>query len=449
MADFLSTFPILLLFSWAAFRRIRHFGPAERPLLWLSFAMHQLAGMGNIWVTKLYYGYGDMLTYYRFGLVASDRLHADFWDLAPSLLGLIFRQPDPVAIPVDTLSPMSSTGSMQGLAAFATFFLFDSLYAICATIASLAFLSKLALYVVAREELPEVPRRQLLWATLLLPSVLFWSCSLLKEPIAMIGLMVAIHSWHSLTKRRNLLRSALLFVFGSSIVVLFKGYMFPALGIALGGWYMFNNLRNRRGDIGLTLGHAVIAVTVAAGIIAITGALLPRFSAEALGDQLADLQNIGARVEGRANYSLGENAGVANSQVALAPLGLLTALFRPTLLEATTPLVLVGALEMTAFLVATLVVPFRRGIPAAVSELVRRPFLGFCSLFVIVFGTCVGLATTNLGTLSRYRMPLTPFFATVLVALLVRRRDTAAAPADGPSAPPAATLARASQTVDV
>ncbi|HWA74808.1 MAG TPA: hypothetical protein VG937_20840 [Polyangiaceae bacterium] len=445
MADFLATAPILLVFAWIALRRIRQFDAAERPLLWLAFLMHQLAGFVNIGVTKLYYGYGDMLSYYRFGLVASDRLHSDFWGLTPGLLGLIFRQPDPVAIPVDTLSPMSSTGSMQGLASFMTYFLFDSLYAICAVIAGLSFLSKVALYVVAREELPEIPPRSLLMTCLLLPSALFWSCSLLKEPIAMIGLLVAIHSWHSVAKRRNIVRSAILGILGSTVIILFKGYIFPALGLAIGAWYLIKNVRNKRGDIALTLGHAAIAAGAAIGIIAITGLLLPRFSADALSDQLADIQNVGARVNGRANYSLGEKAGIANSQVALAPLGLFTALFRPTLLEATTPLVLIGALEMTAFLIATLVVPFRRGIPAALSELLKKPFLGFCAMFVLIFGTCVGLATTNLGTLSRYRMPLTPFFATILVALLTRRRVSTAFRASGAPGPSPTPLGTASQ----
>jgi hypothetical protein len=52
---------------------------------------------------------------------------------------------------------------------------------------------------------------------------------------------------------------------------------------------------------------------------------------------------------------------------------------------------------------------------------------------VLLFGTGVGLATTNLGTLMRYRMPLIPFFAMLLVALLQRSRQSVAVPATAPA----------------
>ena len=47
----------------------------------------------------------------------------------------------------------------------------------------------------------------------------------------------------------------------------------------------------------------------------------------------------------------------------------------------------------------------------------KTPFLVFCLVFVITFGLAVGLASTNLGTLSRYRAPLLPFFAVLLLVL--------------------------------
>jgi hypothetical protein len=43
-------------------------------------------------------------------------------------------------------------------------------------------------------------------------------------------------------------------------------------------------------------------------------------------------------------------------------------------------------------------------------------------LFVVGLGIGVGLTTTNLGTLSRYRMPLVPFFGLLLMALAQTRQ---------------------------
>ncbi len=157
MSDLLPTLAVLLLCALVATFSIRRFGGSERPLIWISFFAHQVAGVLSIWVTKYYYGFGDMLSYHEFGVVAADRLRADFWQLAPGLLRLLVHTNQPLPIPAETLS--SSSGAMQAISAFAMYFLFDSLYATCALIAGLAFLSKLALYSVTCKELPQLPRR--------------------------------------------------------------------------------------------------------------------------------------------------------------------------------------------------------------------------------------------------------------------------------------------------
>lgn len=418
MNDLVATIAVLLICVPFVARFIRRFGPDERQLLWWSFLAHQVAALVNIWITKFYYGYGDMMSYYRFGLVAADRLRADFWAMAPRLFGLILHRVEPIPIPMETFG--TSTGAMQGIAAFAMYFTFDSLHAACALIALAAFVSKALLYLVVREEIPDIPRRPLLVGCTLLPSALFWSCSLLKEPIAMVGLLVATYGWHQLINGRRRLLAAGMVGLGCFDVILIKGYIFPALGLAAGVWHLVRKVRDKRGDIAFTSGHVVIAGVAAVALMAATGALLPQFGADVLTDQIAGLQSVGAKIDGGSNYSLGLSAGSPASQAALAPLGLLTALFRPLLIEVNAPIALASALEMTLFLIGAVLVLLRRGILSSCSELIRRPFLSFCAMFVLIFGTCVGLATTNMGTLSRYRMPLTPFFAVLLLALIAR-----------------------------
>lgn len=418
MIDLVATFAVLLICVPLVARFISRFAADERPLLWWSFLAHQASALVNIGITKFYYGYGDMLSYYRWGLLAADRLRADFWEVAPRLFGAIlhYREPIPIPLPLGN----GATGAIQGIAGFAMYFMFDSLHAASALIAGAAFGSKVLLYLVVREEMPHIPRRPLLVACTLLPSALFWSCSLMKEPIAMIGLLVAIYGFHQFINGRRRLLSAVMIGLGCLDVILIKGYIFPALGIAAAVWHFVRKVREQRGDIAFKAGHVVIVGVAAVALVAATGALLPRFGADALSEQLAGLQSVGARIEGGSSYSLGLSAGSPASQAALAPLGLLTALFRPLLFEMNAPIVLASALEMTLFLLGAVLVLVRRGILSSFSELIRRPFLSFCAMFVLVFGTCVGLATTNMGTLSRYRMPLIPFFAVLLLALMAR-----------------------------
>jgi hypothetical protein len=54
--------------------------------------------------------------------------------------------------------------------------------------------------------------------------------------------------------------------------------------------------------------------------------------------------------------------------------------------------------------------------------LFRTPLLVFSLVFVLVFGVGIGLAAMNLGSLSRYRAPLMPFYVTLLLVLRERVR---------------------------
>ena len=62
----------------------------------------------------------------------------------------------------------------------------------------------------------------------------------------------------------------------------------------------------------------------------------------------------------------------------------------------------------------------RESLSKAMARVRNSPVLMFCATFVVTLGIAVGLATTNLGTLSRYRMPLVPFFATLLLLVTAR-----------------------------
>ena len=48
-------------------------------------------------------------------------------------------------------------------------------------------------------------------------------------------------------------------------------------------------------------------------------------------------------------------------------------------------------------------------------EAITAPLFLACVVFVVVFGCTVGIAQLNLGTVSRYRIPLLPFLVAALV----------------------------------
>ena len=78
---------------------------------------------------------------------------------------------------------------------------------------------------------------------------------------------------------------------------------------------------------------------------------------------------------------------------------------------------LANAVETTVLTILCLRVLIIRNLEDVRRQIADNPFLVFCLVFVLACGIAVGLTSTNLGTLSRYRCPLLPFFVVLLLVL--------------------------------
>lgn len=119
--------------------------------------------------------------------------------------------------------------------------------------------------------------------------------------------------------------------------------------------------------------------------------------------------------EAGSGYSLGELDGSWQSMVKLAPQAINVSLFRPYLWEVNNPLMLLSALEGSFFLLFLIRILFRRRLK--IFKAFSDPNVAFALAFSLAFAFAVGASTFNFGTLSRYKIPLLPFFAVALVLL--------------------------------
>jgi hypothetical protein len=167
--------------------------------------------------------------------------------------------------------------------------------------------------------------------------------------------------------------------------------------------------------------HLVVGALAGALVALGSGYLFPRFAPESIAEEAAKLQSIGQRVQGGSTYMLGTAAGQTGvAQVVLIPFAVLTALFRPLIFEATSPLLAASAMETTVLAAMFLLAIWRRGVIGALRATLARPALVFCTLYVVGISVGVGLATTNLGSLARYRTPMMPFLALLATILAMR-----------------------------
>jgi hypothetical protein len=119
-------------------------------------------------------------------------------------------------------------------------------------------------------------------------------------------------------------------------------------------------------------------------------------------------------------YTLGELDGSFTSMLKLAPQAINVSLFRPYLWEVKNPLMLLSGLESLTFFILTVGLIFRYRLSAV--HAFRNPDVSFSFVFALIFAFAVGVSSFNFGTLSRYKIPLLPFYAVALALIFYENK---------------------------
>lgn len=397
------------------------FDQEEQRWLGLSFGMHILFALILPPIVNIALGGGDMFWYHRAGNELAALWQSDPGRWTGNLFLLATRQKTTFPFWVHGIG--TSTGAMFGVSAWLMLICGGSVYAACVLLSVLNFFSRLLTYTVFRKMVGVGHRRYVMWAMMLLPSAVFWTAGLMKESVAMTGLGFAVYGSWRLAAKGDFVLGIALIVLGAFPMYLVKPYVLFPLAIAAPTWYVIQRLKESGGGAAVLLTPwrlVLFAGLVAVGISALTY-LVPSLSMDNIGDELASFQHAGTRVAGNTNYSLvpvttGGGGPSRMAQVAAAPFGFFFALTRPWFFEARSAQMLVATLEST-FLAGLLILAVRRiGVFRWIRRLLGQPWLMFCAAYVVIFGVAVGLGSTNLGSLSRYRVPMMGYYA-VLVAM--------------------------------
>lgn len=393
---------------------------SERFIFLLSFVARLISAIAMVLLTRYFFGGGDLLTYHQQGMIHVDFLLEDFFAYAPDTirytLGYHFD---------DTHYWLSgtSTGSMIGVSAWLLLMVGGrSLYAVCMLVGLGGFVSQWLIYRVCQQELPKRYHTPAAFSIMLIPSFVFWTSALLKESIAVLGMGPVIFGLSMIARKRWSFGHLFIVVAGSLLISLVKAYLLFAIFIASGVWLYWWRTARTSPTRTLTFKPFSLAMTtvmLVGGVWAL-GLFFPRYSLSNLSEEVTHLQQVGATVQGSSNYTLSSANSGQTQSLLFAPLGLFFSLFRPLPFEVHNAAVLLNSLEMLFIVVLWARLWRVRALHRTFSMLVQSPFLMFCVVFVLIMGTLVGISTTNMGTLSRYRVPMMPFYVMVLVVLGTR-----------------------------
>jgi hypothetical protein len=293
-----------------------------------------------------------------------------------------------------------------------------------ATAVIFAFISFLGMWFMFRafyERYPDLKNR-LAFCILFVPSVIVWGSGLLKDTLVIGALGFATYSIGRIfiDRRPGPLWIFLLLL---SLFVMFsvKKYVLLCFLPTTLLWVYWGNLQQIRSRmVQILLVPLIIAVTIASGIFAVikVGENDSRYAIDKIAKTAAitayDIGFYSGRNAG-SGYSLGELDGSFGSMLMLFPQAVNVSLFRPYLWEVRNPLMLLSAIESFAFLIITSFMILRH--PLKFFSALRNPTVIFCLVFSVTFAFAVGASTYNFGTLSRYRIPLAPYYLVALVLI--------------------------------
>lgn len=384
----------------------------EARILWGSWAFHFVATFANAYMIKVIYGRGDPLSFFRNGTEIAEVLSLDLFEALPNVVMMVLQQDFEIA--VELKGGKGSTRTMFALSGLAQFVFGKSFYAAHLAFGMASFYGKVGIYNYFRSWCHPRLRLHALAAATLVPSVVFWSAGQIKEAVAIMALGLAGQGMALLYRKRPV--GFLLLGAGVYGVGLIKPFILLTLCVAAAGYlYWYRSVRSGRVEIRPMTLVAMLGLA-AFGLVAV-GYVFPKYSLANLGKEAAAAQAVGRRSYG-SMYSIGNpNDTSLLGQLPYFPLGLFTGWFRPGIWEARNPQMLLNGLETAAFLGYMVRGLQRSGYKGFTRRLVATPELVFCLLFALGMGVGTGLTSANLGTLSRYRMPLVPFLVMAIILL--------------------------------
>ena len=305
-----------------------------------------------------------------------------------------------------------------------SFFTFGKFMAINLIFSMISFTGTWRLFRFFYEQYPHM-HKQFAIAILYLPTFVFWSSGILKDPICTGALGWLTYSLYSIfyTKNNFLKNIIIVFIFGYFLIEL-KIYILVAY---LPFFILFLILQN----VNLVKNVVVKALLVlffitgsVLGFVKITNSLQGALSSYASKGITASIKNYQTNYENQSefvqsNFSLGvEFDGSSGSLAKMAPAAIIATLFRPFIWESKKLSTLLSSLESLALMIFTLYVLRKVGVMRFFKTIIKKPILLYCFFYSLLFALFVGATTLNFGTLVRYKIPGIPFYLISLFFIL-------------------------------
>ena len=272
--------------------------------------------------------------------------------------------------------------------------------------------------------------KALAYLILFMPSLIFWGGGIMKDTFMLGAVCWFSYSFYgAFISRKKIFWNVVFLVLNTLMILNCKSYilisLIPGCLLWLNSFYL-QNIKNKL--IRILVFPLIVLGGLSAGALLFTSfsSSMGRYgSVESAIEKARITQDDLLRVNsyGKNNYNLDRIDGSISGLVSSAPLAVFTALFRPLPWEIGSPTMVVSAIENTILILFVLYSLIRIGPFKFFKLTFNDPFLVYCLVFSLFFAFGVGIAGTNFGALVRYKIPLMPFFFTMVYLIRIKSRS--------------------------
>lgn len=277
------------------------------------------------------------------------------------------------------------------------------------------------------EQYPHL-HKQFAIAIIYLPTFVFWSSGILKDPICTGAIGWITYSLYEIFyKKKNLLINISILLFFGYLLYVIKVYILISYIPFFILYLILKNVtlvRSRIVRISFVLGLIVLTVVMFTTVMEKLTGSLGTYGGESLTKNISTYQKAYAEQENASsNFSLGvEFDGSTASLIRIAPAAIVATLYRPFFWESKKLSTLLSSAESLVIMLFTLFVLFKVGPFNFVKAILKDPVILYCLLFALLFALFVGATTANFGTLVRYKIPCMPFYIIAMLLIFDRSK---------------------------
>lgn len=306
---------------------------------------------------------------------------------------------------------------------------FGSYFAITLLMALFTYWGVWLFFLLMVQKFPKL-EKQMAFAVLFIPSVVFWGSGISKDSLILCGVGLMLYHVNRVASGRFWQIKSLLIIAASAYFMLVvKAYVLISLVPAIALWrtlYLRDRIKN---SVIRAISLPVVGVLASFAMVYSLDFLAKYNSTYSLDSFVGTAQSMQgwhyvegantADTHGRgSSYTLGEyDASSWQGMLRIFPSAVNVTYFRPYFWEVNGLSMMAQAIESFLFLAFALLTVLKVGPLKVYRYISNDSFLLMCVVFAVFFGFAVGFSSYNFGALSRYKIPAVPFFIAALFIL--------------------------------